>query len=80
MCHEGAMQRLGRDCSMLVYILHPAVWHTLDDIYKNIGIAENLPALYLKPILVLGFSILFALLFNAIVARVKALKTASKTI
>lgn len=64
--HEGVIQRLGRDCSMLVYILHPAVWHSLDGMYKIGGLSSNLPALYLKPILVLAISILMALLFNAI--------------
>lgn len=77
--HEGIIQRLGRDCSMLVYILHPAIWHSLDDVYKTLRLSSSTPALYLKPILVLGFSILFALLFNAIVAKVKSLRTAPKT-
>lgn len=77
--HEGVIQRLGRDCSMLVYILHPAIWHSLDDVYKTLRLSSSTPALYLKPILVLGFSILFALLFNTIVAKVKSLRTAPKT-
>lgn len=63
---EGVIQRLGRDCSMLVYIFHPAVWHSLDGVYKIAGLSSNMPALYLKPILVLAISILMALLFNAI--------------
>ena len=62
--HAGWIQRLGRDCSMLVYIIHPAVWHSLDDVYKSIGWSTSTPALYMRPLLVLGFSILFALLFN----------------
>ncbi len=70
--HEGALQRLGRDCSMLVYILHPAVWHALDDVYRFAGISKNQPALYMKPLLVLEFSIVLALLFNAIVSKIKA--------
>ena len=64
--HEGIIQRLGRDCSMMVYIFHPAVWHSLDGVYIMEGLSNNMPALYLKPILVLGISILIALLFNAI--------------
>ena len=75
--HEGALQRLGRDCSMLVYILHPAVWHSLDDVYRFAGISKNLPALYMKPLLVLGFSIVLALLFNAIVSKFKAKQVAA---
>ena len=73
--HKGAIQRLGRDCSMLVYILHIAIWQLLNGVYRYIGIAENLPALYLKPILVLAFSILIALLFNAIVTKVTSHKS-----
>lgn len=64
--HEGIIQRLGRDCSMLVYIFHPAVWHTFDGIYKIVGLSSKIPALFLKPVLVLAISILIALLFNAI--------------
>ena len=62
--HEGVIQRLGRDCSMLVYIFHPAVWHSLDGLYKLGGISDNIFMLYLKPILVLVLSILLALIFN----------------
>lgn len=69
--HEGVIQRLGRDCSMLVYIFHPAVWHSLDGVYKLAGISENLPLLYLKPILVLAISILISLMFNQIMSLVK---------
>lgn len=78
--HEGVVQRLGRDCSMLVYILHPAIWHSIDAVYSKVNVADVMLMQYIKPILVLGFSILFALLFNAIMARMKALKAASKTI
>lgn len=66
--HEGVLQRLGRDCSMLVYIFHPAVWHSLDSIYIYGGISDNLFALYMKPLLVLGFSILLAMAFNYLVS------------
>lgn len=66
--HEGVMQGLGRDCSMLVYILHIAVWYSLNDVYKITGLSSNISALYLKPILVLIISILLALLFNAILS------------
>ena len=72
--HEGVMQRLGRDCSMLVYIFHPAMWHSMDGVYKIIGISDNLPALYIKPILVLAISILMALLFNALMSSVEKRK------
>ena len=65
--HAGAIQRLGRDCSMMVYILHPAIWHSMDGIYQIIGVWDNMPTQYLKPILVAGFSIILAIAFNAIV-------------
>lgn len=68
--HEGIIQRLGKDCSMLVYIFHPAVWHSLDGIYKLVGMSDNMPALYARPILCLVISILMALIFNAIVSSV----------
>lgn len=67
--HSGAVQRLGRDCSMLVYILHPAVWHSLDDLYSAVGLSASMPARYIRPLLVLGFSILFALAFDWLKSR-----------
>ena len=72
--HEGALQRLGRDCSMLVYILHPAVWHTMDRVYRHVGMMSNTFALYMKPLLVLGFSILLALAFNYFMSLVQIKK------
>lgn len=65
--HPGVIQRLGRDCSMMVYILHPAIWHSMDGLYKLIGIWDNMPAQYMKPIVVVGLSILFAMTFNSVV-------------
>lgn len=78
--HHGAIQRLGRDCSMMVYILHPAVWHTMDGIYKVLGITGNMPAQYIKPIIVVGLSILGALAFNYIVSTFQNKKVAANTI
>lgn len=69
--HEGVIQRIGRDCSMMVYILHPAVWHSLEGVYSKLGWSDNMPALYLMPILVLGISIVLSLLFNKLMAAVK---------
>ena len=71
---QGVIQRLGRDCSMMVYILHPAVWHSLDGVYKIAGITDILALQYLKPILVLGLSILFSILFNNVMAMIKLRK------
>jgi fucose 4-O-acetylase-like acetyltransferase len=76
--HEGMIQRLGRDCSMMVYILHPAVWHTFEGVYGKLGISVNLAALYVMPILVLAFSVLFSLLFNVVMAKVTERRLATK--
>lgn len=72
--HEGFVQRLGRDCSMLVYILHPAIWHSIDAIYYKANISDILSMQYLKPIFVLTLSIVFAILFNYIMASIKTRK------
>ncbi|MBR1631193.1 MAG: acyltransferase family protein [Paludibacteraceae bacterium] len=69
--HEGVIQRLGRDCSMMVYILHPAVLLSLGGVYSRFGLSDNLPALYMMPILVLGISIVLSLLFNNVVDKMK---------
>ncbi len=72
--HEGILQRLGRDCSMLVYILHPAVWLVLDGVYYKCGISGNMPALYLKPLLVLGVSIVLAIACNYVTSHIQIKK------
>lgn len=69
--HGGIVQRLGRDCSMLVYILHPAVWHSLEEIYNEFELNDNMPALYIMPILVLGLSVLLSIVFNKLMDKVK---------
>ena len=69
--HEGFIQRIGRDCSMLVYILHPIVWNAIDAGYDIARISHNLPALYAKPIFVVLVSIILAFLFNALVEIIK---------
>ena len=77
--HAGVIQRLGRDCSMMVYILHPAIWHSMDRIYHHVGIWDNMPAQYLKPILVAGLSIILAVAFNTIVKSYNQ-RIAAKTV
>ena len=69
--HAGFIQRIGRDCSMLVYILHFFVWDIIAMIYSVIGISGNTVAQYLLPILVVIFSILLAMMFNWIVTKFK---------
>lgn len=77
MC-SGAVQRLGRDCSMMVYILHPAVWHSLEGIYSKMGLEDKMAALYIMPLLVLIFSIIGAMVFNKIVDKYKSSRVATK--
>ena len=59
--HEGTIQKLGKTCSMFVYILHPFVWHSLERVYSAIHVDDNLLALYLMPLLVLGITIILSL-------------------
>lgn len=68
--HKGFIQCLGRDCSMLVYILHPAVWHLLERIYDSSGWNDNMPALYLMPVFVFAISIILAIMFNRLMGMV----------
>ena len=72
--HEGAVQRLGKNCSMLVYILHPFVWHMMEYIYSAAGIAENTAALYIMPVLVAAVSIGLAVICNSVSAQVKKIR------
>lgn len=69
--HAGFVQKIGRDCSMLVYVLHIFVWQAIGYIYVAVGINENILALYLLPIFVVIVSILMALLFNWTVSKFK---------
>lgn len=58
--HKGAIQVIGKRYSMYVYILHPAIWHTLEFVYDKNGLSDNLVALYIMPILVIGLSLFFS--------------------
>lgn len=68
--HAGFIQRIGRDCSMLVYILHMFVWEIIARTYEIMSISNSI-AQYLLPIFVVFVSILFALTFNRIVSIFK---------
>ena len=59
--HEGVLQRLGKTCSMFVYILHPFVWHSLERVYSAAQIENNLLALYMMPIVVLVVTLLLSM-------------------
>lgn len=52
MRHKGFIQEIGKRYSMFVYIIHPAIWHSLEMIYGKIGLRGNQMALYVMPILV----------------------------
>lgn len=69
--HEGVVQRLGRDSSMLVYILHPAIWYSIDAVYSKVNVADVIVMQYIEPIMVLTLSIIFAILFNRIMAGIE---------
>lgn len=69
--HAGIVQRIGRDCSMLVYVLHIFVWQVLVYVYGALGVDKNTVALYLLPIFVVIVSIMMALLFNWTVLNFK---------
>ena len=62
--HKGIIQELGKRYSMLIYVVHPAVWHTMEEIYQKTGYSDNPPALYLMPIIVLISSIILSILFD----------------
>lgn len=58
--HKGYIQRLGKTCSMFIYILHPFVWHSLERVYNVVHINGNIVALYLMPLAVLLLTILLS--------------------
>ena len=64
MRHEGALQWIGKTCSMFVYILHPFVWHSLERVYGAMQIENNSIALYMMTLLVLGITILLSIMCN----------------
>ena len=69
--HSGFLQRIGKDCSLLVYIMHMFVWELLSRFYSTIGIRGNIIAQYFLPILVVILSFIVALAFNWIVSKFK---------
>lgn len=57
---------LGLKYSMLVYVLHPAVWHLLDRFYAAAGIAGNTAVAYLRPLLCAAGAVCAAVAFTAV--------------
>ena len=64
--HKGLLQRIGKDYSLYIYILHPIVWHSLEYLYDYSNLYSNIYALYLMPILVLIFSFLLSYIVSNI--------------
>lgn len=71
---KGLIQRMGNKCSMLVYILHPFVWHSIEKMYVEVGIENNTAALYLMPIIVLAITIALSIICNAVTTTVKRVR------
>lgn len=69
--HKGRLQTIGKDCSMLVYVLHPFAWHSMERVYYCVGINDNPFALYVLPLIVVLLSILLAKAYNLIVSIMK---------
>lgn len=66
--HSGVVQKIGRQYSMYVYILHIFVWHSFDRLLKGIHIDEYVTVLWIRPFIVLGITLLMSMacysLFN----------------
>ncbi len=66
--HSGLIQKMGKQYSMYVYILHIFVWRSFDRLLKSIHIDGNVTVLWIRPFIVLGFSLLMSMacyrLFN----------------
>lgn len=62
----NALQITGTKLSMLIYILHPAVWHIIEAVYGRCSLENNITALYLMPLLVLGFTIICGIMYAKI--------------
>lgn len=65
---------LGTKCSMLVYLLHPLIWHCFEYMYKIMKINENIIALYLMPVIIVIVTILISLLINNIISKIQSRK------
>ena len=61
------IQTLGERHSMMIYILHPAVWQIVEVIYEKLSISEITLALYLMPILVVDGTILLSMLYYELI-------------
>lgn len=56
------LQRVGTKLSKFIYLLHPAVWYTMEAVYRKAGIYNNITALYIMPIIVLILTMCLSLI------------------
>lgn len=66
---------LGSKYSLYVYVIHPAVWHFLDQVYQRVNIDTNLIALYLRPLLCAGISIMISIVYIQVLNLYKKRKS-----
>lgn len=59
---NGIIQKLGKNLSLFIYILHPFIWHGYEYIYRYLKIDNNAIMNYLMPIVVLGTTIIGSLI------------------
>ena len=58
---RNALGWIGKRLSMLVYVLHMFIWrYVIDCVYVVLHVSKNPLALYMKPVAVLGVSILLS--------------------
>ena len=67
----SVLGRLGGKLSMLVYIFHPAVWHTLEAVYAKLHWNQRTSMLYLMPVLVVGLTIACAVIYRGVLGVIK---------
>ena len=62
--------KIGTELSLLIYVLHPAVWHTTEAVYAKLQMDTSVAALYLMPLIVVGISMGCATLLKSIEKKV----------
>lgn len=72
------LRKIGTKLSMFIYIIHPFVWHTLEDVYGALSINENTVALYIMPILVICITIMISVMVTYILNVFDSRKVSDK--
>lgn len=66
--HAGVIQRIGKENSMFVYILHLFFWRYCDKLFHVLGWEDEMAVLWIRPLIVLSLTILASMgcytLFN----------------